>query len=607
MLYVAALELEDPNPPPQPVNAVMAPKDASAKTPHIARLTRRLGINSNPMKARVGGIKGQSNPPAIVLPVWMVRVELADALPGVTETGLKLAVAPAGRPVAESVTTPEKTPFCGVTAMEYVAMPPCVTVWVGFVVVTANVGVALPVPLSAIRWGEPNALSATLKVPLKLAAEAGVKVTERTQLEPGARDAPHVFVCANADGLAPPIVIPVIVRGALPVFDRVDVCATLVAPMVALKLRLAGVNETAGANATVPVPLRLTMCGEAFALSATESSAVKFPAADGVNVTDMKQLPPAANEPLQVFVWVKLDGFAPTIETPLIVSAALPMFDKVDTWEALKMPGIEAKVNETGVRDTTGAKAAVPVPFRVTDCVAMLSFARIVIVLPLPTLIVDSTFGALSVTLRVAVKLATEDGRNVTEILQLAPAARVLPQVLAWAKAVEFAPVIVIPLIESTALPLFVSVAFCAVLVVPLAAVKVSVPGTKTAPGCSAAVTLTDATVDVLPLLLLSPPYTAVTVWTPNARDAVVSVATPPLTTPVPSVDEASIKVTVPLALTVPEVGTTVAVNVTLLPTVILFALAWSVVVVAAWILLTTTLFDPAELLYVEAPVLSGV
>jgi hypothetical protein len=43
--------------------------------------------------------------------------------------------------------------------------------------VAAGAGGAVPVPVSVEACGEPDALSATWRVALKLAAEAGVKVT----------------------------------------------------------------------------------------------------------------------------------------------------------------------------------------------------------------------------------------------------------------------------------------------------------------------------------------------------------------------------------------------------------------------------------------------
>jgi hypothetical protein len=73
---------------------------------------------------------------------------------------------------------------------------------------------------------------------------------------------------------------------------------------------------------------------------------------------------------------------------------------------------------------------------------------------------------ALSATESVAVKLATEAGVKVMEIVQLAEAAKVVPQVLVCAKSVGLAPVIEIAMPVREALPVFDNVMVEAALVV---------------------------------------------------------------------------------------------------------------------------------------------
>jgi len=94
---------------------------------------------------------------------------------------------------------------------------------------------------------------------------------------------------------------------------------------------------------------------------------------------------------------------------------------------------------------------------------------------------------ALSATDRVAEKPATEPGEKVTEIAQLAPAARELPQLLVWAKSLVSDPVRVMPVIASAALPALVRVAVCAALVVPETALNVKDMGVSEATGAGAA------------------------------------------------------------------------------------------------------------------------
>jgi len=87
----------------------------------------------------------------------------------------------------------------------------------------AGAGAAVPVPVSATVCGEPVALSATETVAAKLAAEAGVKVTEIEQLAPAASVEPHALVCAKSLGLAPPMLMPVMFSTASPVFLSVAI------------------------------------------------------------------------------------------------------------------------------------------------------------------------------------------------------------------------------------------------------------------------------------------------------------------------------------------------------------------------------------------------
>jgi len=99
------------NPPPQPINTAAALIEASMSR---ARITRRdhclrslLGIAKN-SSASAGEPNGQSGTvrefAALRVTVWMVRTELEVPLPGITDEGEKLAVAPAGNPVALRLT-----------------------------------------------------------------------------------------------------------------------------------------------------------------------------------------------------------------------------------------------------------------------------------------------------------------------------------------------------------------------------------------------------------------------------------------------------------------------------------------------------------------------
>src|SRR5260370_18272453 len=89
-------------------------------------------------------------------------------------------------------------------------------------------------------------------------------------------------------------------------------------------------------------------------------------------------------------------------------SEALPVLASVTVCAALMVPTVWlVKVSEEAERLTTGAEAAAPVPVRLTDC-------------GLPE--------ALSVMLRVPVRVPDAVGVNVTLMVQLSPAHTALPQ-----------------------------------------------------------------------------------------------------------------------------------------------------------------------------------
>jgi hypothetical protein len=95
------------------------------------------------------------------------------------------------------------------------------------------------------------------------------------QLALAARVDPQVVVLPKAAAPVPVIVMPVMVRLAVPVLETMTDCAALAVLTVEVKLSgPMGARVTAGVDAAVPVPLRVTACGELEALSAMESDAV---------------------------------------------------------------------------------------------------------------------------------------------------------------------------------------------------------------------------------------------------------------------------------------------------------------------------------------------
>jgi len=67
----------------------------------------------------------------------------------------------------------------------------------------------------------------------------------------------------------------------------------------------AGTGEGDRPGRPAPVPVTLAVCGLLLALSVTVNVAVRVPIADGVNVTSIEQLAPAARLAPQLFVCAK--------------------------------------------------------------------------------------------------------------------------------------------------------------------------------------------------------------------------------------------------------------------------------------------------------------
>lgn len=220
-----------------------------------------------------------------------------------------------------------------------------------------------PAPVSAAVCGEPEALSVTVRVPVRLPVAVGVKVTEMVQLWPAATVDPQVLVSAKS----PEAAMVVMASAAAPEFARVMVCAGLVEPVSWLvKVRVAGESAAAGA-AAVAVPAKVIVCGEPEALSVMVSVPERLPAAVGAKVTAMVQLLFAPWLEPQVLLWAK----SPEAAIEVMDSAAEPVFMSVAFWAALVVPTAwEANVRVAGARLTSGA-AGLPEPLRVTVCAAL--------------------------------------------------------------------------------------------------------------------------------------------------------------------------------------------------------------------------------------------
>jgi hypothetical protein len=147
------------------------------------------------------------------------------------------------------------------------------------------------------------------------------------------------LVRAKLLALAPVMVMLLMVRGALPVFDSVTVLGALVLfTLCLLKLRLVGERLAAGAT---PVPETPAVWGLLPALSATVKVALRVPVVDGAKVTLMVQVALAAKvEGLmgQLLVCAKSAGLVP-VKPMLVMVNAVPLgFERVTALGALVMP-----------------------------------------------------------------------------------------------------------------------------------------------------------------------------------------------------------------------------------------------------------------------------
>jgi hypothetical protein len=163
-------------------------------------------------------------------------------------------------------------------------------------------------------------LSAAVRVPLA----AGVNKIAIVQVPPAGTAGLQVSTSVKSPALAPVKTRPEMLKLAPPVLLRVTTCEELTMSTPSLpKDKLVG-ERLAAALALPPVPARLTLCGLPEALSVTMMPAVRVPAADGLKVTLIVQLAPAAKLDPQLFVCAKSLALAPDTAMPVILKAAAP-------------------------------------------------------------------------------------------------------------------------------------------------------------------------------------------------------------------------------------------------------------------------------------------
>jgi len=121
-----------------------------------------------------------------------------------------------------------------------------------------------PVPVRAMVWGLPVALSLMVMVPVRDPTDKGVNFTVIVQRAAAASEAPQLFVSEKSPLGAMLMMlsteVPVLLN--LTVFDELVVLICW-----PLKIRLVGERLTVVGPEVVPVPVRMTVCGLPVALS----------------------------------------------------------------------------------------------------------------------------------------------------------------------------------------------------------------------------------------------------------------------------------------------------------------------------------------------------
>ena len=155
------------------------------------------------------------------------------------------------------------------------------------------------------------ALSVMLTEAVRPPVVVGVNVTVIVQLPPAATEPPHVFVSPKSPALVPVSWMLVMVKAAFPVLFRVTTWEALGVRRVWLpKFKVVAVRLT---KEVVPVPVRATVCGLGVPLLVSVKEAVRVPLAEGVKVTLIVQVAPAATDPPQVSLSLKSVEFAPVM------------------------------------------------------------------------------------------------------------------------------------------------------------------------------------------------------------------------------------------------------------------------------------------------------
>ncbi len=300
---------------------------------------------------------------------------------------------------------------------------------------------AVPVPLSAMIWVPPLALSVMVITPVRTPLAVGVNVTAMVQLPETATGDVAEQLVLGSSAKSPEAIRELMVRALLPVLIKVTDCAVAVVPITVLpKVRLEGFSDTPGA---VPLPVRVMVCVPPLASSLMVTTPVRVPLAVGVNVTAMVHVLATAtgDEIEQVVLGSKAKS--PLASSAVMVRGLLPELVNVTDCVAAVVPTtVLPKVRLDGLSEIPGA---IPVPLSATFCVPPLT---------------------LSLMVTIPARGPSALGVNVAAMMQLAPAATGVEVEHVELASSAKSPLALMAVIVSEVLPVFVNTTDCAAPVV---------------------------------------------------------------------------------------------------------------------------------------------
>jgi hypothetical protein len=177
---------------------------------------------------------------------------------------------------------------------------------------------SFPAPVSVTVCGLFAALSEIVRVPTLVPEAVGSKKTPIVQLVFGGTLFVQSLSKPKSTGL---VIVLVIVSETVPVLLTVTVCGNPEVPTYWLgKVTVVGDRPTV----TPMPPVKGTIWGLPMPLSVMLMSAIRVPAAVGVKVTLIVQLPPGGTDVSHVLISAKSPLLVPVIWIEVIVSAILP-------------------------------------------------------------------------------------------------------------------------------------------------------------------------------------------------------------------------------------------------------------------------------------------